>query len=340
MVAASAAPALAGTANGGLSGAPAGNPLAGMKWGVYTGPIDQIYPAYLSAHGRNRRLLARIALRPRAVWFGPWYADSYARTVAQQVIAASTGGDPNALTQMAVFRLDPWEGAACRQTPTAAQQASYRGWIRGFASGIGRSRVALILQPDLPFALCAPTSIPLQLVNYAAKTFARLPHTTVYIDAGAFAWAPVAQAARMLNAAGVRHVRGFALNDTQFGSNDEELTYGGAIARALAALGVHDVHFVLNTIENGAPFLAGQIPGGSANPRVCRSPHDSVCETLGIPPTTRTTDPRWGLSPAARAIAAREADAFLWIGRPWLRNGQSGPFDFNLAVNLAASTPF
>jgi hypothetical protein len=38
-----------GTANAGLPGASKTNPLAGMQWGIYHGPIDGVYPAYQSA---------------------------------------------------------------------------------------------------------------------------------------------------------------------------------------------------------------------------------------------------------------------------------------------------
>ena len=84
----------------------------------------------LGAHGRNRRLLAKIALRPLAFWFGNWYDNSFAKTVADQYLSSVTGGDPNVLAQVTVFRIVPWEGAACSQAPSGAAQASYR---RGFA---------------------------------------------------------------------------------------------------------------------------------------------------------------------------------------------------------------
>jgi endoglucanase len=330
---------LAGTANAGLPGAPAGNPLAGMPWGIYRGPIDGVYPAYQSAHGADKRLMAKIALRPLTVWVGAWYPDSYARTVARQIIQGTTGGNPQVLSQVAVFRLDPWEGQACYGSWGPGDQGSYRAWINQFAAGIGRSRVALILQPDLPDALCARSQVPLQLVSYAARRFNALRHTTVYIDVGAARWASVSQAARLLEHAGIRHARGFALNVTQYGSTGLELEYGAQIARALGRAGIRGKHFVINTDENGAPFLAGQYPGDANEARACSNPQDRLCVTLGIPPTTDVAGPRWGLSARDRAIAKRNADAYLWAGRPWVDNN-SGSFVFSRALQLAASTPF
>src|SRR4051794_1461633 len=47
-----------------------GNPLANREWGVYMGPGDQAWAPYLASTGSQRDLLAKIALRPKAKWFG------------------------------------------------------------------------------------------------------------------------------------------------------------------------------------------------------------------------------------------------------------------------------
>ncbi|MDQ6816763.1 MAG: glycoside hydrolase family 6 protein [Actinomycetota bacterium] len=336
-----AASAFGGVANAGIPGAPSNNPLAGLPWGIYTGPIDGVWPAYAAARGTQRRLLARIALRPSVYWFGPWNPDNAARGVARGFIDNVTRGKDSVLSQIAVFRVDPWENAACTALPSAAAQASYKQWIDGFAAGIGESRVALILQPDLPFALCVPqhSVLPLRLVAYAAKVFNALPHTTVYIDVGAADWVNVRQATWLLRQAGVRYARGFALNDTHYDSTGNELAFGARVSQALAAAHIRGRHFVINTAENGAPFLYYKYHGNIKNPPPCASRFAHSCPTLGIPPTWRVSDRRWHLSRRARAIARRLADAYLWAGRPWLDYG-AGPFDLNFALGLARSTPF
>jgi endoglucanase len=344
LMAAAAVPALAraGTANAGLAGAPAGNPLAGMRWGNYSGPLDEVFPAYRASRGANRRLLAKIALRPRVRWFGSWYKDSQAEQTVHQYIANATHGNPNVLAQLAVFRLDPWESAACHSLPSAAQQASYRTWIQNFAQGIGSSRVALILQPDLPFAACVPghSKLPLQMVAYAAQLFSALPHTTVYIDAGAADWASVGEAVALLRGAGVEHARGFALGATHYASTASEIGFGHSIVRRLAADHIPNRHFVINTAQNGRPFTYQQYHGPDYdNAAVCTSRHSARCVTLGIPPTWHVAARRWGLSRGVRRLAARDVDAYLWIGRPWLDN-QSDPFDLERALALARTTPF
>jgi endoglucanase len=95
---------------------------------------------------------------------------------------------------------------------------------------------------------------------------------------------------------------------------------------------------VVNTAENGAGFLNGDYPGDVTHPRVCSSPHDRLCVTLGIPPTTQVASPRWHLSGADASLAFHYVDAYVWAGRPWL--GNAGQLEFQRALALAASTPF
>ena len=58
---------------------------------------------------------------------------------------------------MTMFRMVPWEHDACNRLPTTAERArATSGGSDAFAAGIGDAHVALVLQPDGPFALCAP----------------------------------------------------------------------------------------------------------------------------------------------------------------------------------------
>lgn len=342
LLAGAGSPARAGVANAGL--APAGSdPLSGLPWGNYSGPLDEVFPSFRAASGGERRLLGLVAQRPRMRWFGGWYADFQAQSIAQQYIAGTTAGNPDVLAQMAVFRLKPWEAQACRRLPTAAEQASYKRWIDGFARGIGDARVALVLQPDLPFANCVPhhSRLPLELVAYAARIFAALAHTTVYIDAGAGDWPSVGEAAWLLRAAGVRYVRGFALNATHYDRTENEIRFGAKVVRALSRSGVPGKRFVINTSSNGHGFTFQQYNDAATfdNARLCPTRSSTRCAALGIPPTVDVASPRWGLSPTARALAARYVDAYLWIGRPWLDN-QAQPFDLQRTLGLARTTPF
>ena len=86
------APAWAGVANAGVPGAPAANPTAGLPWGNYTGSLDEVFPAYNAAGGLRKRLLGLIALRPLVRWFGSWYPDATAESVARDYIDNDSAG--------------------------------------------------------------------------------------------------------------------------------------------------------------------------------------------------------------------------------------------------------
>jgi hypothetical protein len=330
-------------ANAGLPGASTTNPIAGMKWGVYRGTLDDLYSAWQSARGEDKQLLAKEALQPLMYWFGSWNQDSLAGKVARQYIQAQTNGDPAVLSQMAIFRADPWEGASCKELPTAKQVANYKDWINNWAKGIGASRAVMDLQPDMPFLNCIPdhSQIPAEEINDAAKAFSALPHTTVYIDAGASDWQSVSSVVSLLRESGVQYTRGFALGATHYASTADELLYGDRVVRALAAQGVTGMHFIINTAQNGKPFTVQKDLAEFKDQNVCAATQSTQCVTLGIPPTTDVAaDPTAdGLTKHEVAIAEQFCDAYLWFGRPWLEN-QDNPFKLQRALGLAVSTPF
>lgn len=321
-----------------------GNPLAGRRWGVYRGPADQAWAPYANATGTQRTLLGKIALRPRATWFGAWTADSDIRAKVDKYIASASRGDSDVLVQMAVFRMKPWEHNACDRLPTLAERTSYKRWIRSFARAVGAQHTALILQPDGPFALCAPhgSKLPSHLIGYAARVFSALPHTSVYIDAGASDWPSddPAKSADILMPASIRHARGFALNSTHYVSTASDIEFGTRVVRELARRGVPGKHFVINTAQNGAPFRWSQKRTSNFdNSPVCTTKTVTRCVTLGIPPTTHVGSKRWGLSTTDRRRARQHVDGYLWYGRPWL-SMQADPFVKSRALALARTTPY
>jgi endoglucanase len=330
-------------ANAGLPGASTTNPIAGMRWGVYRGPLDGLYADWQTSHGVDKTLLAKEALQPLMYWFGSWNQDALAAQDAQQYIQSVTNGDPAVLTQMAIFRVDPWEHYACTTVPDPQQIASYKDWINNWAQGIGSSRVVMDLQPDLPFEDCAPdhSQITAQEVNYAAQVFGALPHTTVYLDAGASDWEGVPEIVSMLRESGVQYTRGFALGATHYDSIAHELVYGQQVVRALAAAGIPGMHFIINTVQNGKPFTVQQYGAEFKDQAVCASKTSSHCVTLGVPPTTDVTADATALGITAHQaqIAQQLCDGYLWFGRPWLFN-QAGKYEPSRALGLAATTPF
>jgi len=328
-----------------------GNPLAGRPWGVYKGRAEQSWQPYVDATGTTKTLLGRIALRPKAKWFGGWIPDADIAKKVDAYIENAQAGNPDALVQMTIFRMKPWEHEACGRLPTAAEQASYKQWVNRFAAAVGDAHAAIILQPDGPFALCAPkgSTLPSTLVAYAARVLSAQPNTAVYIEAGAADWPAAGRqggvdaAVKILVRAGVKYTRGFALNGTHYSSTPNEVARGAAITRALADKGIHGKKFVVNTSNSGHPFVFGAYTGSDPdNAFVCASktePRTKTCVTLGIPPTADVTNTKWRLPSTTRTQAARYVDAYLWFGRPWLYR-QADPFVMTRALQLVRSTPY
>jgi endoglucanase len=310
------------------------NPLAGHRMGVYQGSAEQSWDPYVRATGPRKKLLAKIALRPKAKWFGAWSGGpAKVRAKVRSYIASSTGGDPDVLVQMTVFRMVPWEQETCKRLPTPKEQRSYKRWIDAFAAGVGTARAAIILQPDGPFALCAPhgSLLPSKLVAYAARKLSAQPNASVYVDAGASDWPKddARTAATVLVRAGVQYARGFALNATHYTSTAENVEHGAAVVRELASRGLPGKHFVVDTAENGRPFHFADYRGSHPNnAAVCRTKAELRCVTLGIPPTE-----------ADRDLARQYVDAYLWFGRPWLVM-QTDPFSMKRALAMARTTPY
>ncbi len=341
--AAGTAPALASTSTD--------NPLAGRPWGVYEGPGEQSWQPYVDATGAEKDLLGYIALKPKAKWFGSWIPDDQIEEKVRGYIANAQAGNPDALVQMAIFRVKPWERNACRAIPTLAQRASYRRWMRGFAAGIGDAHVAVIQQPDGPFALCAPhgSRVASRLIAYGTRVLSAQPNASVYVEVGAADWphdgkqGGAATATKLALRGGVKYARGIALNGTHYSSTVDEVARGAAVVRALAAQGITDKHVVINTAENGHPFEFGTYTGKDPNNAfVCKTANDPVtrtCVTLGIPPTTQVAAPQWQLPLKTRRLARRYVDAYLWFGRPWLYR-QADPFVKSRALQLVRTTPF
>ena len=329
--------AFAGAANAGLPGATS-NPIEGVQWGAYatdsTDPgLDAPSAYYNTARNeRDRADFAKLLAVPRFRWFGDWVPAFNqgtkwgARKTAARYIESVQRGNPDVAVGIGVFRLQPFERAACSRLPTQAQIADYKRWIDEFAGGIGDSRVIMVLQPDMPFTLCLPhrSQIDLKLINWTAKRFSALPRTTVYIDAGASDWLRASQAASMLKRAGVASVRGFALNLTHYDSTARSVAYGKQIVRWLSSHGVKGVHFTVSTAMNGRPFKAYEHRRTFKLGTECTSRSDRVCVTLGQKPTTKTATPL--------------ADGYLWFGRPWIDNATRRSYDE--VLKIIRTSPF
>lgn len=320
------------------------NPLGGISWGIDS--HDNLYRHYEAATGTNKQLLGKMALRPRVFWFTDLVPAADVTRKVRDYITASQAGDPNKLVHLAVFRLWP-DGEGAKHKPLSmAQRAAYRQWVDNMARGIGSARVVLILEPDLAVALQGwRPAVRLRLAAYAARVFAALPNTTIYLDAGDSDWLSPSEAAAMLRAGGIRYARGFSLGATHYAGTAAGIAYGAQIVAALGKIGFPRRHFVIDTSDNARPFTYRQYY--AKHPRgwfdvaeICRTRTERRCVTLGIPPTTNVAALRWGLSATRRAQARANVDAYLWFSRPWMVYAAPAYFDLRRALMAARTSPY
>ncbi|HET6876454.1 MAG TPA: glycoside hydrolase family 6 protein [Jatrophihabitans sp.] len=325
------------------------NPLTGMKWGTYEGPADPAWPPYAQSTGTTHKMLAKIALTPKAKWFGPWLSPDEIASHVTDYIDNTTHGNPNVLVQMTFFDMQPWEREACTRLPTQAERVQYRTWIRRAAAAIGNTHTLIIQQPDGPVALCAPhgSHVYEQLLAWATKTLSALPNTTVYIEGGSADWlhGKVGREVSLLVRDGIAHARGFELGTTHFDSVKDQIAFGSRVVAGLARRGYPGRHFVVDTGDNGRPFTGSwywqrHAPGSNFNnARRCKTRSETHCVTLGIPPTTDVANAEWGLPAWANRLARQHVDAYLWVSRPWI-TPVTEKFDMNYALRVVRTAAF
>ncbi|MEU6978723.1 MULTISPECIES: glycoside hydrolase family 6 protein [unclassified Streptomyces] len=253
------------------------------------------------AQGRSEdaRLLRRIAERPVADWPA---GDDPVPDVAKAV----RGAAPDLRTVLFVAYNIPHRDCGMYSAGGAHDAAAYRRWVEAFAGAIGDAPAVVVLEPDaVPHVVdgCTPAEYHeerLRLLSEAVERFKRQPRTRVYLDAGNPAWIERPdKLVEPLRRAGIARADGFALNVSNFQTNDVVRGFGAGLSRLLGG-----THFTVDTSRNGDGPLPGDRPEGWCNP---------PGRSLGVPPTDRTGD--------------ELVDAYLWIKRPGDSDGpcRGGP---------------
>lgn len=325
------------------------NPASRLSgsWGIYKGPGDQAWKYYSKASSAEQDRLQWFMDQPKAGWYGSWVATSNVEQTFKRYIETSQAGDPNALVQITVFRMNPWYTASKHKKPTKKQIADYKKWIRLSARAIGDTRTALFLQPDSTFLRTVPDfKLSSSLIRYAAKEYGKLPNTLVYLETGGHDWphpgqGGVKEAVRLLDAQGMKYADGVVTNTTHYNKTAWDVRRVAAISKAFAKKGKKGVKGVVNTSSNGKGFEYGKYKGADPDhAKACASKAlKGNCVTLGIPPTTDVANPAWGMKAKDRRLAQKYVDAYMWVGRPWLYR-QSSPFVPGRALQMVRTTPY
>lgn len=234
--------------------------------------------------------LDKIAAQPETWWFGNWNSN-LSGDVSN---AINTAKNQNALPVFVAYNI-PQRDCGGYSSGGSSDSDAYRTWIRTLASGIGNNKAVVILEPD---ALAGMTCLSqgdqdtrVSLLKEAVQTLKSQGNVAVYLDAGHPGWIDSADMASRLKRAGIDQADGFALNVSNFSTDDANKSYGEAISR-----NVNGKHFIVDTGRNGL--------GPAGNNEWC----NPWGRALGRKPTTDTGN---GL-----------IDAYLWVKGPGGSDGQ------------------
>jgi endoglucanase len=247
-----------------------------------------------SSDSRAARIQASIGSRPIARWFGN---DANIGSLVAGYTGAADGNDK--LPVLVAYNLPGRDACGGHSGGGAGSVSAYRTWVSSFAAGIGSKPAVVIIEPDAlgDFACMSSAAIQdrLGMLTYATQMFQqKAPNTYAYLDGGNAGWVAAPTMASRLNSAGVRNVRGFSVNVSNYYTTSQSTTYANAVNSSLG----YQARYVVDTSRNangsngqwcnpagrklGTPT---QVGGGAEMLLWIKTPGNSDGE-CGIAPTT------------------------------------------------------
>ena len=270
--------------------------------------------------------LEKIADQPEAQRFSAYVQGGSANGIynqVQKIFCGNMSADPQSVPIITTLFLH----ADAKGCPSPGRLRSvgpkFRGQIDAMAAATGNRPAVYLLEIDaIGSSKCIQKAGSLRIwesyLRYEAKKIASLPHTVVYIEAGYSDANSPGYTARVLNASGIRSVRGFWTNDTHLNWTSHEITWGEKISKR-----THGADFIVNTTQNGNGPKLNRHPSRQGNEDLCNPPN----RALGPQPTAST--------------GFAHVDAFLWTHSPAISGGscnggpKSGTFWVGRAIQMA-----
>jgi endoglucanase len=191
--------------------------------------------------GADADLLRDMVATPQAVWFTKGTPQQVRDDVRDTMEAAR---DQHAVPVLVAYDI-PGRDCAQFSAGGALDKASYLAWIDAFASGIGRGRAVVILEPDslglLPSSCGGPKpGFPftdadrLAELDGAVTRLEQQPNVSVYLDGTHSAWLAVGDAASRLVQGGVMQAQGFYVNVSNYQLTPNLVQYATWISDCIA----------------------------------------------------------------------------------------------------------
>jgi endoglucanase len=197
--------------------------------------------SYLRQHDfADAAAMGVLATWPEAAWFTKGTPAQVHHQVRDLVQAAS---EQRSVPVLVAYDI-PLRDCSQYSAGGAQSDAAYQQWIAAFASGLGKAKAVVILEPDALANLpsdCGPTSDPTGVLTtgriadiaYAVGVLEAQPQTSVYLDAGHSQWHSVGDMAQRLIQAHLAQAQGFFLNVSNFQPTDQLNEYGTWISKCV-----------------------------------------------------------------------------------------------------------
>jgi endoglucanase len=225
---------------------------------------------------------------------------------AEKIFCSNMTADPGAIPIFNTYFLHAQLGGCPTPAQVAAYGPTFHRQVDEMAAATDRRPAVFLAEIDgLGSSACVDRQGSLPAweadLRYELNVLQTLPHTVVYVEAGYSDSNSVRYTARVLNAVGIRHIRGFFTNDTHENWTSKEVRWATAIAKR-----THGAHFIVNTSDNGQGPLLNRHPTTEGVEDLCNPPG------RGIGPTDTTH------------TGFTYADAFMWTHPPGNSSGCGG----------------
>jgi endoglucanase len=264
--------------------------------GFYVNPNSSpaVWARDHASDARAARIQSSIGSKPIARWFGN---DANIGSTVAGYVGAADGNDK--LPVLVAYNLPGRDACGGHSGGGAGSVAAYRTWISSFAAGVGTKPAVVVIEPDAlgDFACMTSAAISdrLGMLTYATQMFQqKAPNTYAYLDGGNAGWVAAGTMASRLNSAGVRNVRGYSLNVSNYYTTSQSVSYANSVNASLG----YAAKFVVDTSRNANGSngqwcnpagrklgVSSQVGGGAEMLLWIKTPgnSDGLC---GIAPTT------------------------------------------------------
>jgi endoglucanase len=286
---------------------------SGESWSSFTsdfshGPLAA-RAASTNGLARNLAELSKIASQPEAQRISIYSEGGgpgaiFAQT--EKIFCQNMTADPGSIPIFDTYFLHPALGGCPTPAAVRAYGPTFRRRVDEMAAATGRRPAVFLLELDaIGSSSCIARDGAMPGweadLRYEMDEMQALPHTVVYVEAGYSDSNSVRYTARILNAVGVDHIRGFFTNDTHEDWTINEVRWATEISKL-----THGAHFIVDTANNGRGPLRNRDPRRNGTDDLC----NPAGRGLGPLDTTDTGFP--------------DADGFLWTHPPGNSSGCGG----------------